>query len=546
MSYTSEFLKMIIPLQGEYTDTWEGPLNDNLIIIDTWAKNQSSEILAARGNKANLSEFLLVGHNSDGTLKPTEEAMDARNSPVYGHRTVDAYYELKNRIDPIDWEIWKARELNSTLRDRLSERAFSDRYVMLSGGVDGDGQPTWLGFTNDTLNINANPEIKMLINGYKARIRIPDPGNPVVTVSVDTGSSTPKYLVAERLPDWKVIVDGDTTDGAPPVGATGTTSTDTSGDATIFYDDQVNFVDAGVQPGDVLRIMEGDSAGDYIIQEVGPEEYDGDPEQDNRVKIIGIFPVGGLSALDYKIYDVLGVDLEVVDSEPDQSTEPNKFVIADVLMATGPIRVGSVYPRHNNNVYIGAWRQVSDITSDDIDPDSESSGLWYHRLLSDKLEVEVQASQANDGSQPVEKLAVVSFKNTLAISVTDNKTIENTLGVDASGLDVDNSGLSVSNAGVTTAVGGTTDPHSHTMASNPSITGTSELTGSVSLTGTLALAGTITAAPTGVIYPSNAVKVQWNRRKIRVKNTISGVFYTDFDGAVQNSGYIRVIVRKRG
>lgn len=546
MSYTSEFLKMIIPLQGEYTDTWDGPLNENLIIIDTWAKNQSNEILTARGNKANLSEFLLVSHNTDGTLKPTEEGLASRNSPVYGHRSESGYYELKNRLDPSDWEIWKARELNSTLRDRLSERSFSDRYVMLSGGVDGDGQPTWLGFTNDTLNINASPEIKMLVNGYKARIRVPDPLNPVVTVSVDTGSSTPKFLVAERLPDWKMIVDGDTADGAPPVGATGIISSDTSGDDTIFYDDQVNFVDAGVQVGDVLRIMVGESEGDYIIQEVGPVEYDGDPEQNNRVKIIGLFPVGGLSALDYKIYDPLGVSLEVVETEPDPATEPNKFVIADILMATGPIRIGSVYPRHNNNVYIGAWRQVLDITSDDIDPDNESSGLWYHRLLGDKLEVEVQASQANDGSQPVEKLAIVSFKNTLAINVTDNKTIENTLGVDASGLEIDNSGLAVSNAGVTTSVGGTSDPHSHTMASNPSITGTAELTGSVSLTGTLALTGTITAALTGVIYPSNAVKVQWDRRKIRVKNTISGVFYTDFDGAVQNSGYIRVIVRKRG
>lgn len=546
MATQSDFLKMMIPLSGEYTDVWDGPLNENLIIIDTWAKDQNTEILAARGNKASLSEFLAVGHNNDGTLKPTEEAEDARNSPVYGHRSESAYYELKERLDPSDWEIWKAREQNATLRDRMSERAFSDRYVMLDGGVDGDGQPTWLGFTNDTININADPEIKMLVNGYKARIRVPDPGNPVVSVSVDTGSSAPKYLVAERLPTWKEIVDGDTIGGAPPVAATGMTSTDTSSDATIFYDDQVNFVDAGVQPGDILKLLSGDAEGEYIIQEVGPVEYDGDPEQDNRIKIIGVFPVGGLAAIDYKIYDPIGVNLEVVESEPDLAAEPNKFVIADILMATGPIRVGSVYPRHNNNVYIGAWRQVVDIAADDIDPDSESSGLWYHRLLSDKLEVIVQASQANDGSQPVEQLAVVTFKNTLAISVTDTKALDNTLDVDSSALDVDISGVTVSNAGVTTAVGGTADPHSHTMASNPAVGGDAEVTGAVSLTGTIALTGDVTAEPTGDIYPSNAVRVQWDRRKIRVKNSISGVFYTDFDDAVQASGYIRVIVRKRG
>ena len=548
MPVQSEYLKMTIPLSGEFTDTWDGPLNENLVILDTFAKNQSSEILAARGNKASLNEFLAVSHNNDGTLKATEEVESARNSPVYGHKGESASYLLGDRINPSEWEVWKAREQEPSLRSLLAFREFQDPYMVVSGGSNADGEPTWGTFSNLQININANPTIELLINGSRCHIRVPSPLNNLVNLDV-AGNTNPKYVVAQYQEDGVVIVDGDTTDDTPgvPAAATGMITQDTSGEDTIFYDANVDFVEAGVQPGDILRIVSGDSAGDYIIQEVGPEEYDLDPEQSKRVKIVGLFPVGSLAGLDYQVRDPLGVLLTVEETVPEDT---DKLVIMDVTMLSAS-EIAAVYERHFKNVYIGPWREVSDITSDNIDPDSESSGLWYHRLLSDKVEVSVQASTANDGTAPVEQLAVLNFVNNLGVSIDDQKDIDvSSLGLDLTGLDAGNGDLAVGVGSLATALaGGPTDPqHTHGITGTPSITGTVELTGTADVTGkdSVALTGTITAALTGNVYPANAVQVQWDRRKIRVKNTISGVFYKDIDGTTHTAGYIRVIVRKRG
>ena len=548
MPVQSEYLKMTIPLSGEFTDTWDGPLNENLVIIDSYAKNQSNEILAARGNKASLNEFLAVSHNNDGTLKPTAEVEDARNSPVYGHKGENSAYALADRLAPSDWEIWKAREQQANLKAALALREFQDPYMIVSGGANADGEPTWGTFSNLQININANPTIELLINGFRCHIRVPSPINNLVSLDV-AANTNPKYVVAQYQDDGIVIVDGDTTDDSPssPAAATGIISQDTSGEDTIFYDANTDFVDSGVQIGDILRVVSGDSAGDYIIQEVGPEEYDGDPEQNKRIKIKGLFPVGSLSGLDYQVRDPLGVLLTVEETIPEDA---DKLIIMDVTMLSAS-EIATVYERHFKNVYIGPWRQISDITSEDIDPDSESSGLWYHRLLSDKLEVSIQASTANDGTAPVEQLSVLNFVNTLGVSIDDQKDIDlDSLGLDLTGLGAGNGDLAVGVGSLGTALaGGPTDPqHTHGVTGSPALTGSVELTGSADLSGkeSVSLTGTITAALTGNIYPANAVKVQWDRRKIRVKNTISGVFFKDLDGTTHTAGYIRVIVRKRG
>lgn len=547
MPVRSEYLKMTIPLSGEYTDTWDGPLNENLIILDTFAKNQFNEILAARGNKASLSDFLMVAHNNDGTLKPTAEVESSRNSAVYGHKDESESFSLNKRLDLSDWEVWKAREQQANLRAALALREIQDPYMIISGGSNAHGEPTWGTFSNLQVNMNVNPTLELLINGFRCHIRAPSPVNNLVSLDV-AGNTNPKYVVAQYQADGVVVVDGDTTDDTPgsPAAATGMIVQDTSGEDTIFYDANVNFVEAGVQPGDLLRVVSGDSAGDYIIQEVGPEEYDGDPEQDKRVKIIGLFPVGSLSALDYQIRDPLGVLLTVEETIPEDA---DKLVIMDVTMLSAS-EIATVYERHFKNIYIGPWRQV-DVASDDIDPDSESSGLWYHRLLSDKLEVSIQASTANDGTAPVEQLAVLNFVNTLDVSIDDQKELDiDSLGLDLTGLGAGNGDLAVEVGSLATALaGGPADPqHTHGITGAPTLSGSVELTGTAEITGkdSATLTGTIVAALTGNVYPANAVKVQWDRKKIRVKNTISGVFYKDLDGATHTAGYIRVIVRKRG
>jgi hypothetical protein len=43
-----------------------------------------------------------------------------------------------------------------------------------------------------------------------------------------------------------------------------------------------------------------------------------------------------------------------------------------------------------------------------------------------------------------------------------------------------------------------------------------------------------------------SVLVKWNKNYIWVKNAVLGKFFKDYSGSAKQTGYIRVVVRKRG
>ena len=44
----------------------------------------------------------------------------------------------------------------------------------------------------------------------------------------------------------------------------------------------------------------------------------------------------------------------------------------------------------------------------------------------------------------------------------------------------------------------------------------------------------------------NGVRAKWDRNYVWIKNVVGAKFYKDYDGTARKTGYLRVIVRKRG
>src|SRR5690606_21891972 len=139
----------------------------------------------------------------------------------------------------------------SALRDALAARQVICPDMIIDGPKNSDGQPTWMGFTTDQVDINASSQdIRILIGGYLGRIR----GQKAVELS---GSADTYYIFAEYEPDGVVVVDGDSDDGTPSE-AKGTTSDDTDSVPRIFTDDDhADWTALDVKVGDILELITG-------------------------------------------------------------------------------------------------------------------------------------------------------------------------------------------------------------------------------------------------------------------------------------------------
>ena len=104
MATSSNFLKLSLPGNGEFVDSWDEPMNDNSLKIDVFAESVEDELSAARFSLSSLAAFLGVGHNVDGTLKATAEVEDARSSSFYGdkNQSTDVAFSLDQRIEEGD------------------------------------------------------------------------------------------------------------------------------------------------------------------------------------------------------------------------------------------------------------------------------------------------------------------------------------------------------------------------------------------------------------------------------------------------------------
>lgn len=515
MANKTAFLELTQPQNGEYVDNWEVPVNDNSAVIDAWASSIDNEITEARGSKTSLLEFLTIGHDTAGNLRPAPEVENSRNSPIYDNRDVDGLYVLKQRLDAGDWESFHARESQESIRDNFSAHHIDDGYQIIDGGKNSNGYPTWLGFAVATASVTVPPALTLLINGRRCHVR----SNTDIVI---TGSTGIKYLYAQYQPNGVEVVDksGDT-DGA--------TSNDDVPEPRIFSDGGItNFQTAGVQAGDILEILNTDDAGKYVVKEVG-YQGSGDPSPDyTKLEITGIFPVGGLSGISYKIYDPRAVALGY---DTEESADADKMTLAEVDFDEGPPEaITAVRPRHFKKTFVGEWRSVN------VSSTPTFEEIWNHRLGTDLLDVAVQVSSADDGSQPVEELSLadLSASFTLTKSQDDLAVSSGTLGL--SGDPEITSTLALNPLGPGDGGGGDQDLTGDVATD----IGTLEITGNPSLTGDI-----VYDLAASVVLTRSA-KVKWTKNSVWVKNSVSGKFYKDYAGTEQTEGFIRVIIRKRG
>lgn len=486
MASQTSFLRLTKPERGEFTDRWDIPMNDNSDIVDDYAKQVDDELSDARGSQATLGDRLDQSLDAEGNVVNYPEVEDARVSPTNG-----TFSELKERLDVTDWEIWDAREFSEDLRSALADREVLVESMIIDGGKNANGEPTWAGFTNDRVDISATPDpVDLMIDGYRSRIR----SDTSVTLSGGAGTY---YIIAKLAKDGVVIVDGDSTDG-DPVDPEGTTSADTNGDFTVFSDSTRDFVGLGVQVGDKLQLLDSQDEGEYVIDEIA---YDGNNDQ---VRIKGVFPVGGIASINYNILDPWGVELS---SDTSDTSASDELTICEAEFDGSAVT--DVTARHFKDTYVGDWRTI------DVDATPQFTESWIHALGSDKVSVTVQVSQANDGSEPVEELTLAQLTNSLTLDVNNgdlavNNTIEDNDGIFNAG----SSGATVVDWG--------------------------------RIFGDVVLEGDVAGSLTGDVSPANSVIMRYTRNRIDVKNTISGAFYRDWDGTTQTTGFLRVIVRRRG
>ena len=484
MATYSNFLGLILPGFEEYTDSWWEPLNGNFTSIDTSINGISAEIVAARQSKTSLLAFLEVGHNSDGTLQAAPEVIRARVSPVYGF--LDAGLSplpLKSRMDSLDYELYLARRGQISLLAGLAFSSPGLKNMVLAGTADGGGAPAWLGFTGANARLDGTANVLyLLIDGYTCHVR-------TLRTIVVSGAAGVHYLKASFTPGGVVTLDG-------TLLLNGQTSLDSDGFMTLFTDSAANFSVSDVQAGDLLTLTTSADKGQYVISEVAPGGIV------TQLKIIGSFPTGGLSSIGYTVTDPLGVTL----SQATSSAEAAGTAIIGEADFDGAA-ITAVRARQFKDVYNSPWRFF------DLSSTSSQEEIFSHLLGDDVLDVQVQVSQANDGTAPVEMLSIADLTQDTALTIIDGKTV------------------SVAN----------------TLTFSPG-TGDATLTGgavALSAAVTASLGGTISGTA-GAVKMARSVACKWDRNRLYVKNVTPSTLYKDYSGAQHQTGYVRVVVRKRG
>lgn len=502
MANTSPFFDLILPGKGEYRDAWWDPINANFTTIDSWSQGIELELVAARFSKTTLSEFLAVGHDTTGELLPTPEVLAAQISPIYGYQTPEpADFDLGARISQVEWETWYSREGQDNLRGLHAFRAGGIKSQILEGAADSNGYPAWTSEAGKIATIDGRTtNLWLSIDGKLGRVRYKH--------DIDfTGKAEGTYqLYATHLADLdvgKIVIDGGT-----PLPAI-STGFDVNSKPVYFSDTTKDFTTLDVKVGDLLVLEDTPDKGSYVVKTIAPGGTI------TQLEIWGQFPVGGYSSITYKIYDPLRLSFGV-DENRDSPLPAGKFYIGEVDYDTSAVT--DTRPIHFRDTYVSEWRTI-DVTTV---PTFEES--FNHRLDSDNLEISIQVSQENDGSAPIEELSLTTMTSNVTLSLSSG-----TLALNGTGA-IHNLALAPGvlpvNPGDPTFVAG----------SYPYLTGDI----------IYALTGSPTGSVTADIYPDSSVKVKWTKSQLWVKNAVSGKFYKDYDGAPQQEGFLRVIVRKRG
>ena len=400
MAEKTNFLNLVLPGNGEYNDNWDIPTNENFIKVDEEVESISNEILSARFTKSSLAEFLSVSHYSDGTLVPSEEALAARNSQVYGSNDANGNdYELKARLDLGDKEVWDARDRDLTLKDSIAYRSYDFNYKdsVIFAATTPEGMPNYLSSAASEFKIDATPyEIALNIDGYKMMLS----DDESVQVS---GSDGTKYLVAKRPVSAYIVSEKPTEE----VGIT-TANALNSDKVQIFVDQAADFPTLLVRPGYVLEILNTVNAGKYIIDQAG---FNGDITQ---LLVIGNF-INALGGINYRITDPMRPEFSIESSYVE---EKGKVYLGEGQYSSGSVISSKAYSLKNK--YKSKYQAV------DVSSLANFELILNHDLGFIPTEIEAFVSQANDDSESVEKISTSGTGNDLSVVI--NNTLSHTPG----------------------------------------------------------------------------------------------------------------------
>jgi hypothetical protein len=270
-------LGLVQPARGEFTGTWDIPINGNSSIIDTAVGELQTDITDAQGSASSLAARLSISLDPLGNPLPSPEILAARVSTIYGTQT-----SLDARIEAVDTEVFTARQSLPMLRDAMAwglSNHTSDSVV--------SAPPGFLSYTGANVYVNGSvTPVVSDINGYRQ----------VVSTQISTtisGIAGTYYIYLQRNPAGQIVLDR--------TGAgqnTGTVTTDLSSNLTVLNDTTQNFISEDIEPGQLLQITSvgSQNLGTYVIAAVG---YNSNP---NNLQIIGNF-VSAQAGLNYKIID---------------------------------------------------------------------------------------------------------------------------------------------------------------------------------------------------------------------------------------------------
>lgn len=472
MANQTNYLKLVLPANNEFTNTWDVPVNENFVKVDQAIEAIDGEIQSARGSRETLAEFLSVGHNPDGTLKASQEQADAINSQVYGEDDGTNNYTLKKRADLGDKEVFDAREGEASLLANLARRTndfdYPDR--VLDGAKTVNGVPNFLSSSAAEFILNADPTpITFNIAGEIFKLQ----DDLSVTV---TGGDGPRYLVAKKPSSPFVVRDRS-------VAAAGITTQNAlnNNKVQVFQDAGSDFVALRVRPGMILRVLNSQNAGDYIIDQVG---FDSNV---NQLLVVGRFtnPIGSLNFI---ILDPLRPEFSV---ETAYTVEAGKCIIGEGQFSGGALISDLTY------AFKGKFE--STYLAIDVSTLATFEQEINHNLGFIPKDISFFASQSsNESTAELEPLSTSLIGNDLDVTIND--TLSFTPGVFSPG---------------------TTDA-SYTPGS---------------------LTGTVDGSITGNVFPLRSVQVKVTRTKIFVKNVRNNHFYRDYAGTDRSAGFLKVVCK---
>lgn len=386
MAQKTPNLNLIKPGLGEFYNKWDKVVNSNMDIIDSAIGDINNEIQQARGSQATLADRLNTGTNPDGSLKPSTEVLNARSSKVYGSNEGGVDFQLDDRLEKADKEIFGGRQGLPTLVDGIAWAADQNKHNSVISATS-----NYLTYAGAVVTINGSvtPMIAN-INGYRQVVDI----DKQVTIA---GAAGNYYLYIEKVANGQLVVAG--------VASSGTTSTfPPTGKLSKFVASSTNFVTSKVKPGHILNItapVGNLNVGSYIIAATNVENpVDLAP---NEVLIIGEF-TSATTGLTFDVYD---------------SMQP--------AMGFTATPHAKVFTRDANRIYIGrCYFDGAQVTSLNIYALQGKYSSWQavalsggnfslsyqHNLGFFPSKVSIFASQAGDFSQPLELISVAEISGT--------------------------------------------------------------------------------------------------------------------------------------